>query len=42
MRDGVDLSGACVGEMLDLPPREAYLLLAEERAEPAQYVHRRT
>lgn len=31
--DGIDLSTYCVGEVIDLPPDEAYLLLAEEWAE---------
>jgi hypothetical protein len=32
--DGVDLGGHSVGETLDLPPRQARLLLAEEWAAP--------
>jgi hypothetical protein len=32
--DGVDLTGFQVGDVLDLPPSEARLLLAEEWAVP--------
>ena len=32
--DGVDLEGYRVGDVLDLPPKEARLLLAEEWARP--------
>jgi len=32
--DGVDLSGREVGDVLDLSPREASLLMAEDHAEP--------
>jgi hypothetical protein len=32
--DGVDLEGCEVGDLLDLPPAEARLLLAEEWAVP--------
>lgn len=46
--DGVDLSGWAVGDTMDLPPREARLLLAEqwaaperrERTEPTAYRRR--
>jgi hypothetical protein len=32
--DGIDLSGRVVGDVLDLPVREASLLMAEQYAEP--------
>ncbi len=34
--DGVDLSRWCVGEIVDLPPEEVSLLLAEQWAEAAE------
>ena len=36
--DGVDLRAHNVGDVLDLPAREARLLLAEEWAEPARHL----
>jgi hypothetical protein len=33
--DGIDLSNRSVGELIDLPPRYASLLIAEGWAEPA-------
>ena len=36
--DGVDLRAHDVGDVLDLPEREARLLLAEEWAEPARHL----
>jgi len=34
--DGVDLAGRHVGDLLDLPAREARLLIAEHWATPAE------